>query len=79
MSAMYECVKAAFAAHFPDWDTLGWWAIGILIGCVVAGIIGALGGPFGVAAVIAGCLIVLGLTLVGTALLSLAQAIWDCI
>ena len=39
---MWNCVKEAFKANLPH--NLDFWLLGILIGCVVAGMVGMLGG-----------------------------------
>ncbi|MDP2959745.1 MAG: hypothetical protein Q8N53_25300 [Longimicrobiales bacterium] len=70
-------MKEAFLANLPH--NLDFWLLGILIGCVVAGIIGLLGGPVVAGALAVGCLIAVGVTLVGSAVVALGQAVWDCL
>lgn len=74
---MWSCVKEAFKANLPY--NLDFWLLGILIGCVVAGIVGLLGGPVVAGALVAGCLIAVGVTAVGSVIVALGQAVWDCL
>lgn len=76
MAAFLECVRVAFLRHFPD---LSWWLLAVLIACLIAAGISGLGGPIPIGAVLVGCLIVAGVSIVGSAIVALAQAIWDCI
>ena len=76
IKAFGRCVGAAFNENLPE--SLGWWIMGIIIGCLVAGIIAAVT-PLTLAAVVAGCALVVGVTLGGSALVALAKAVWDCI
>ena len=74
---MWACVKEAFRANLPY--NLDLWVLGILIGCVVAGIVGLVGGPVVAGALVAGCLAAVGITVVGSVLVALGQAVWDCL
>ena len=74
---MWDCIAEAFRANLPY--NLDYWVFGIIIGCVVAGVVGLLGGPVVAGALAVGCLAAVGLTVAGSALVALGQAIWDCI
>lgn len=73
---MWDCIKTGFKNNLPV--NLDLWLLGILIGCIIAGVFGAVGGPVGAAAVLVACLAALGITLVGSAIIAAAQAVWDC-
>ena len=74
---MWDCIKAAFRENLPY--NLDLWIFGIVIGCVVAGVVGLLGGPVVAGALLVGCLGAVGITLAGSAIVALAQAVWDCL
>jgi hypothetical protein len=75
---MWDCIAEAFKANLPY--NLDLWIFGIVIGCVVGAVAGAiLAGPVGVGAAIAVCAAAVGITLIGSALVALAQAVWDCL
>ncbi len=73
---MWACIKRVFLANLPA--NLGWWALGILIGCIVAAIAALIpGGPAAIA-VLVGCLTVAGVVLGGAALVALLDALIAC-
>jgi len=74
---MWECVKAAFVRNFPD---LSWWLLSVLIACILVGIAGGIAtGGTALPLILAGCAAVAGISIVGSALVALAAAIWDCL
>jgi len=75
---MWDCIKEVFRSNLPY--NLDYWTLGLVIGCVVAGIASLLpGGPAGLA-FLAGCLgmigITVGLSLLGALVVSIIEC-WD--
>lgn len=78
MSAFSDCVGETVSSFIPD--DLSWWLVSVLIACLVTALIG--GGVTGGAAllpIIAGCAIVVGISIVGPALLGLVAGLLSCL
>jgi hypothetical protein len=78
MSAYTDCVKETVSAFVPD--DLGWWLLAILIACLATAVLASI--PtlgIAMAAVIPGCAIVVGITIVGPALVGLVAGLLRCI
>lgn len=73
---MWACVKTAFRQNLPI--NLDFWALGILIGCIILAIATLIPGGPAALAVLAGCLLVAVVVLGGAALIALLEAIVDC-
>lgn len=78
MSAFSDCVGETVSSFIPD--DLSWWLVSVLIACLVTALIGGVvTGGTALPVIIAGCAAVIGISIVGPALLGLAAGLLSCL
>ena len=77
MSAFSDCVGETVSDFIPD--DLGWWLVAVFIACLITGIIGGLasGGAL-IPVILAACLVIIGISFVGPALIGLVAGLAAC-